>query len=96
MLNRINAFLRSDKGQHFILGGNIAAYPALLLAFEPVPIFWWVGVPIIYALTGIAGWGVEWFQKRTGTGVYEVADIKFTAMGATPVVILFTILQVAK
>ena len=96
MLDRINTFLRSDKGQHFILGGSVAAYPALPLAYESVTIHWSVGAIIIIVLTGLVGWGIEVFQRRTGTGVYERADIIATALGATPIAIVFTILQVTK
>ena len=71
-----------DKALHVIYGAAAAcagAVLALVLGFPPLLV-----APLVALVVGVAK---EFYDKRTGRGVYDPKDILATAVGAFPVVV---------
>jgi len=70
---------------HFIIGNIISTI--LLPFFVKMPYF---GFLIIFIILGIIGYGIEFMQKITKTGKYELTDFLAVMIGGIlPIMVVF-------
>jgi len=74
-----------DKRMHFIIGNIISTI--LLPFFVKIPN---IGFLLILLILGIVGYGIEFMQRLTKTGTYDLKDFLAVMIGGIlPIIVVF-------
>jgi len=65
-----------DSIKHIFLG--------LILTLDFIPLFWWVALLLNLTLL----WAYEYYQKKSGTGVYDLKDLWWGTFPSLIVIII--------